>query len=459
MIGRGGDVAVRLEDPDVSRRHAAVEVGSGSITVADLSSTNGSRLDDVALDGHPRPWPTGAVLRLGASALTVGGPAGTPAPVEAASAGRLRVRPVPRLSVPAAETEIVFPRPPAPPSRRRLAWVAVALPAIGGVVMAVLLHTPTFLFFALLSPVVALGTWLSERWTGRRSGRRDAAAHAAEVVAAEARLGDAVTADVRATEAALPDLAALAGAARRRTHLLWSRASGDADALCVRVGRGPGATRVVRVLADGSRAPATALDQPVAVDLRSGGGLAVIGPRERARGVLSAVIAQIAVLHAPGSGAAGPAHRGRPSARLGLGPLAAPSGARCGARPATRRPAGRRRGPQRRPDPAGDAAARGRGPSGRRSRQPAPAWQVAGRPRRPFAGGTVHRHAEGRPGRRGAGALRSEHRRGRPRAGRRGPAAGRRDGRRGGAVLRRTARSPERPGGSAARPHGERTRT
>ena len=45
VIGRGSDVTVRLEDPDVSRRHVEVEVGSGSITVADLGSTNGSRLD------------------------------------------------------------------------------------------------------------------------------------------------------------------------------------------------------------------------------------------------------------------------------------------------------------------------------------------------------------------------------------------------------------------------------
>ena len=76
--------------------------------------------------------------------------------------------------------------------------------------MALLLHTPTFLFFALLSPVVALGTWLSERWSGRRSGRRTRPRTRPRRWRPRRRLADAVAADVRAAEAALPDLAALA---------------------------------------------------------------------------------------------------------------------------------------------------------------------------------------------------------------------------------------------------------
>jgi len=300
VIGRGSDVGVRLDDPDVSRRHAVVQVGRGSITVADLGSTNGSRLDDLALDARPRPWPTGGVLRLGASAVTVAGPGAATAAVEAAPAGRVRLRPLPRMTVPAVAREVVFPRPPAEPPRRRLAWVAVALPAVGGLLMAWLLHTPTFLFFALLSPVVALGTWISERWSGRRSGRRAAAAHALEVLAAETALVEAAAADVRAAESAHPDLAALVAAARRRTHLLWSRGRGDADALTVRVGCGPGPTRVTRVREDGTRVPVTAAHLPVTVDLRAGGGLAVAGPRERALGLLATVLAQLVTLHAPG---------------------------------------------------------------------------------------------------------------------------------------------------------------
>ncbi|MFD2090409.1 FtsK/SpoIIIE domain-containing protein [Blastococcus deserti] len=300
VIGRSGDTAIRLHDPDVSRRHASVRVGEGAVTVADLGSSNGSRLDGIELDARPRSWPVGVVLRAGATAMGLAGPAAPAATTEDGPDGRRRLRPAPRMSPPPVEVEVRFPRPPAPPPRRRLAWVAVALPAVGGAVMAWLLHTPTFLFFALLSPVVALGTWLSERWSGRRSGRREAAAHALAVEAAEIRLAEAVGAHVRATELAHPDLAALATAARRHTSLLWTRRRGDDEALSVRLGTGPGPTRVVRIDGEGTRTRETAAHLPVVVDLRSTGGLAVIGPRERALGVLTSVVAQLCSLHPPG---------------------------------------------------------------------------------------------------------------------------------------------------------------
>jgi S-DNA-T family DNA segregation ATPase FtsK/SpoIIIE len=167
--------------------------------------------------------------------------------------------------------------------------------------LAWLLKTPTFLFFALLSPVVALGTWWSERWSGRRTRRRDTARHAAELVAAEHRLADAVQSFLRGASTHAPDLAALTAAARRRTSLLWSRHPYDEDALTIRLGTGPGVTGVVRRHPDGVRVPEPADHLPVTVDVRASGGLAVTGPRERALGVLRSVIGQLAVLHSPGN--------------------------------------------------------------------------------------------------------------------------------------------------------------
>ncbi|CAA9229482.1 MAG: FtsK/SpoIIIE family protein [uncultured Blastococcus sp.] len=300
VLGRSTGAGVRIDDADVSREHVAIQVGGGAITVVDLGSSNGSRLGEEELTGHPRAWRDGDVLRLGGSAVTISGPEGSTAAVEPGSGGRMRVRPTPVMTAPAPDVEIAFPRPPSAPPRRRLAWVAVALPAVGGGLMAWLLHTPTFLFFALLSPVVALGTWLSERWSGRRSGRLDDAAHALEVLAAEASLTVAVRSDIQAADAAHPDLAALTLAARRRSHLLWSRPRREADGLSVRIGSGAGPTRVTRVHPDGSRSRETAPHLPVVVDLRQGGGLALLGPRDRTSGVVGGLVVQLTALYAPG---------------------------------------------------------------------------------------------------------------------------------------------------------------
>src|SRR6185312_4524543 len=299
VLGRGAEATIRLDDPDVSRRHAQVAVGAGAITVRDLGSTNGSRLDDAPLGASADLWPNGAVLRIGASALTVRGPDDRPAAVDPADGGRLRLRPPARMVAPRPELAVEFPRPPAAPPRRRLAWVAIGLPALAGVLMAWLMHAPQFLFFGLLSPVVALGTWGSDRWWGRRDGRRGATDHAAAVLDAESRLSDAMAADRRAAHTAWPDLASLTTAARRRTARIWERRRSDADALQIRIGSGRGPGRVVRVSAEGTRLPEPIEDLPVVVDLRDSGGLGVVGPRARTTGALCAAVAQVAALHGP----------------------------------------------------------------------------------------------------------------------------------------------------------------
>ena len=300
VVGRGGEATVRLTDPDVSRRHVLVEVGTGELTVRDLGSRNGSELDGAPLDGEPQPWPAGAPLRVGSSTLRTTGPGSARAALRPGDGGRLRLHPHPRLHPPREDVEVTLPAAPVPAPPRRLAWVAVALPAVSGVALAWVLDAPHFLFFALLSPVVAVGTWLSDRWSGRRSTRRARATHAVELAEARNRLGEALRADERAAEAAHPDLAALTTAARRRSTDLWQRRRGDADALAVRVGTGPGESRVVRVESDGPRLREPSDRLPVVVELTATGGLGVAGPRTPAVGVLRSVLGQLAVLHAPG---------------------------------------------------------------------------------------------------------------------------------------------------------------
>lgn len=68
VLGRGGDVDIRLEDPGVSRRHAKITTSNGRTVITDLGSTNGtlvdgSKVSSVQLDD-------GAVIRLGSTEIT-----------------------------------------------------------------------------------------------------------------------------------------------------------------------------------------------------------------------------------------------------------------------------------------------------------------------------------------------------------------------------------------------------
>ncbi|MFH8464032.1 FHA domain-containing protein [Streptomyces sp. NPDC017991] len=95
-IGRSADADVPLDDPDVSRLHCAVTVAAdGHVSVADLGSTNGTVLDGRRVGERPVPFPPGALLRVGESALLLA-PAGEPADIlETAPDGEGHVRVVP----------------------------------------------------------------------------------------------------------------------------------------------------------------------------------------------------------------------------------------------------------------------------------------------------------------------------------------------------------------------------
>src|SRR5262249_11904388 len=69
LLGQSPACAVRLEDPMVSRRHAAFDLVSGALRLSDLGSTNGTlvngvRAFDVALSGGETIHVGATVLRL-----------------------------------------------------------------------------------------------------------------------------------------------------------------------------------------------------------------------------------------------------------------------------------------------------------------------------------------------------------------------------------------------------------
>ncbi|QOV47596.1 FHA domain-containing protein [Streptomyces chromofuscus] len=77
-VGRSAEADVPLDDPDVSRVHCAVTLGTdGRVSVADLDSTNGTTLDGTRVGTRPVRFTPGALLRIGESTLRLA-PAGGP---------------------------------------------------------------------------------------------------------------------------------------------------------------------------------------------------------------------------------------------------------------------------------------------------------------------------------------------------------------------------------------------
>jgi DNA-binding winged helix-turn-helix (wHTH) protein len=70
LIGREGDVQVRIDAPSVSRRHARITVTPQDVTIEDLASKNGTLVNDRPVDG-PRPLADLDALTVGSVQLTV----------------------------------------------------------------------------------------------------------------------------------------------------------------------------------------------------------------------------------------------------------------------------------------------------------------------------------------------------------------------------------------------------
>jgi hypothetical protein len=128
-LGRGDDADWPLLDPDLSRHHAAVERTWDGVTVEDLGSKNGTRVDGALVGAGPVALPVGGSLELGQTMLRLVDPA------ELA----LRVT-RPRLAaVPPTEPT---PGPATPPPRRPAGpafWIAAVLALTAGGALAYVL--------------------------------------------------------------------------------------------------------------------------------------------------------------------------------------------------------------------------------------------------------------------------------------------------------------------------------
>ena len=297
-IGRAPDCDISLTDPDVSRQHAAVTITTAGISVRDLGSTNGTLLDDVAIEPDGCALRPDEALRIGESVVCV---AAVDEPAAAIRPGRDGVRLVnrpPRLPTSTTEREVVFPARAGIGPQQRVQWFAAVLPAIAGGALALVMHHAEFLMFALLSPIMMLGTAAGDRLHWRRERRREATGLRRRDAEARHALQQLLVAETAHRRRAHPDAAAVLRTATIPDCRLWERRRADGDLLDIRLGlaNAPATGRVRR--GSDLEGAGTVRLVPATVSLKRGP-LGVAGPRGVVLGVARWAIAQLAVLHSP----------------------------------------------------------------------------------------------------------------------------------------------------------------
>ena len=296
--------------------HADSLVDRGRVALSVLLDVDG-RARVRLLAGHPgdarieqRPlgddsveWPSGDELHLGESVLTLGPVTRGDIELIPSASGWLDYNRPPRLLPPTTDSSFRLPAPPPPPTRNPLPWVTAALPAVLGIAMAVLMRQPMYLLFALMSPVMMIGSTLSSRRNGTKSHRRLIAEHAATIATITDEVATAVLLEQRSRRSMTPDPSELFAAATAPTSRLWERRNNDPDHLVVRLGTAdlPSSVRLDDSSQLEHRRRSTARNHgvPVTLSLAEAGVVGLAGRDGWARDLGRWILGQLVVAQSP----------------------------------------------------------------------------------------------------------------------------------------------------------------
>ncbi|GLK08534.1 FtsK/SpoIIIE domain-containing protein [Streptosporangium carneum] len=304
-VGSDPACAVAVADPLLPGEAAVVRLTPEAITVeAGTGTGTPPRLDREPLEG-PVPWPEHAVLTCGASVLTLRAVEPPDAHLDAQPDGGLAYNRPPRLRPPASTRRFEVPAEPKRAETMRLQLLTAFLPAALGVVMAWAFQIWYFLLMALMTPLIMVGQWWSDRRHGRKQHRQQMKQYKERLKVFEAAVERARADDEAERRAAAPDPAEVLLTATGPRRRLWERRDHDQDALRLRVGLAD-LPADLEFAPERSASAETELPDlpdchavPVALAMRRLGVAGLTGPRRATAGLARWLVGQAAALHSP----------------------------------------------------------------------------------------------------------------------------------------------------------------
>ena len=209
----------------------------------------------------------------------------------------------PRLLPPGQAARFTLPSPPAKPERRPVPILMAIVPVVLGVAMAYFLRQVYMLAMAAFSPVMLLGSYVSDRRHGRKSHTRQQADYHEHKARVERDARAALDAERLRRRHDCPDPATVLSIASGPRRRLWERRRTDPDYLLLRAGTAdlPSAVELTDPTADEHRRRRFWLipDAPVTIPLAERAVVGVAGPADASRATGRWLIAQLVTLHSP----------------------------------------------------------------------------------------------------------------------------------------------------------------
>jgi S-DNA-T family DNA segregation ATPase FtsK/SpoIIIE len=299
-IGSSADCRIRLAD-DVAPVAAVARVTfDAEVHVRGLA--NGLLLDREDLVGEEVVWRETAQLAAGGTVLEAHPVLCPDAVVEPSPESEyLDYNRPPRLLPPIRPDKFRIPIEPKAPNANALPWLAAALPAVFGGVMALVLRNPLYLMFAAMSPMMVFANWYTGRRQGNRSHRSQMAEHQERLATIEAEISEALVLERHDRRVDAPDPAELLIVATGPRARLWERRRTDPDHLVVRVGTAdlPSTITVDEAGFDRRTESRQLRDVPVAFSIVQAGVVGIAGRDEWPRRLARWLTGQLAVVQSP----------------------------------------------------------------------------------------------------------------------------------------------------------------
>ncbi|GGO81230.1 FtsK/SpoIIIE domain-containing protein [Nonomuraea cavernae] len=246
-------------------------------------------------------WPEHAVLTCGSSVFTLTAIEPQDAHLAPRPEGGVAYNRPPRLRRTEGQRAFKKPQEPRRAEGMRLQLLAAFLPAVVGVTLSYVLGQWYFLLFALMTPVIMIGQWWSDRRHGRKQHRKAAKEFKERLEAYETAVERTRAQDELERRADAPDPAQVLLTATGPRRRLWERRIHDPDSLRLRVGLAdlPAGLELTEEQTGGPLDPPVCRAVPVALAMRRLGVAGVTGPRDAAVGLAGWLIGQAATLHSP----------------------------------------------------------------------------------------------------------------------------------------------------------------
>ena len=300
--GPGATGGVVIGDPGIGPAALRVFVGEDGFQVAPFDGAV------VLLDRQPAGsaawWRPGQQVAVGGSLLEIApyhAPDAALRPAE--DGGTLEFNRPPRLLPPDQPVRFTLPAPPSRPERRPVPILMAVVPVLLGVGMAYFLRQVYMLAMAAFSPVMLLGSYISDRRHGRKSFARQLAEHRGRKARIETDAHAALDAERLRRRQGCPDPATVLSIASGPRRRLWERRRTDPDYLLLRVGTAdlPSEVELTDPTQDEHRRRLFWLipDAPVTIHLAERAVAGLAGPADVPRAAGRWLVAQLATLHSP----------------------------------------------------------------------------------------------------------------------------------------------------------------